>query len=272
MNNKFNVIIILIIILTFTFSFESMAKTEVYFSLYDDPQSAIVKSIDNAKDTLNIAMYYFTEREIAQAVIRAKERGIDIKIYLDKSQVNHEQSKSRYLINNGIENIRISSNNYIMHNKFAVIDNRIVITGSYNWTAYAGEKNDENLLIIDDEEIVKRYQEYFNTLWNNKYSMERYQELLNHPGVRTRISYKLSKEIPSLPKKPTRYININTASLEELNELFGVGKTIAQEIITYREELGDFIKPEDIKLVDGIGDTKWNVWLIDGWEITVNDE
>jgi len=70
----------------------------------------------------------------------------------------------------------------------------------------------------------------------------------------------------------TRFMNINTASLEELNKLFGVGETIAQQIIKYREEKGGFKKPEDIKLVDGIGDTKWNVWLIDGWVITVNDE
>jgi competence ComEA-like helix-hairpin-helix protein len=272
MNKIFSILIILIIFLTFTFSFKSIAKTEIYFSLYDDPESAIVKSIDNAEDTINIAMYYFTEREIAQAVIRAKERGVDIKIYLDKSQINHQQSKSRYLINNGIENIRISSNNYIMHNKFAVIDKKNVITGSYNWTAYAGEKNDENLLITDNEQIVKRYQDYFNTLWNNKYSMERYQELINHTGVRTRIAHQLSKEIPSPSKKLTRFMNINTASLEELNKLFGVGETIAQQIIKYREEKGGFKKPEDIKLVDGIGDTKWNVWLIDGWVITVNDE
>jgi len=49
MNKTFNLIIILIIILTFTFSFKSIAKTEVYFSLDDDPESIIIENIDKAK-------------------------------------------------------------------------------------------------------------------------------------------------------------------------------------------------------------------------------
>lgn len=272
MNKTFNVIIILIIIFTLAFSFTSMAKTEVYFSLFDDPESIIIENIDKAKESINIAMYTFTDSDIAYAIVKAKNKGVDVKIYLDKQEVNAQYSKSRFFVNEGIEKIRISSNNYIMHNKFAVIDNKIVITGSYNWTASAAERNDENLLVIDDEKIVKQYHDYFYDLWNNNYSMERYRELLNHPGVRTRISHQLSREIPSLPNKPTRFININTASLEDLNKLFGVGTIIAQQIITCREEIGGFKKPEDIKLVDGIGDTKWDVWLIDGWVITVNEK
>jgi len=238
MNKTFNVIIILIIILTFTFSFKSIAKTEVYFSLDDDPESIIIENIDKAKESINIAMYTFTDSDIAYAIVEAKNQGVDIKIYLDKQEVNAQYSKSRFFVNEGIEKIRISSNNYIMHNKFAVIDNKIVITGSYNWTASAGERNDENLLVVDDQEIVKRYQDYFYDLWNNKYSIERYNELLSHPGIRSRIARKLSKEIPSLPNKPTKFININTASLKELNKLFGVGQIIAKQIINYREVKG----------------------------------
>jgi len=227
---KFKFITILIIGLLFIFSFNALAKIELYFSLYDDPESIIIKNIDSAKEFINIAMYTFTDREIAQAILRAKDRGVDIKIYLDRSQVNAKYSKSRYFINNGIEGIRISSNNYIMHNKFAVIDNKIVITGSYNWTASAGERNDENLLVIDDKNIIKKYQNQFNNLWN---------------------------------------ININTASLKELDELWGVGKVIAQNIIDYREACGGFKTPEEIKLVDGIDDKKWDKWKLDGWVIKV---
>ena len=113
---KFTFSSLLIIVLLFIFSFNSFAKVEVYFSLYDDPESIIIKNIDNANSFINIAMYTFTDREIAQAILRAKDRGVDIKIYLDRSQVNAKYSKSRYFINNGIKDIRISSNNYIMHN------------------------------------------------------------------------------------------------------------------------------------------------------------
>ncbi|MBA7490290.1 Cardiolipin synthase B [subsurface metagenome] len=264
---KINFIIILIFSLLFTFSLNALTETKVYFSLYDNPELIIIKNIDDAKEFINIAMYTFTDREIAQAIIRARDRGVDIKIYLDRSQVNAKYSKSRYFVNNGIEGIRISSNNYIMHNKFAVIDNKIVITGSYNWTASAGERNDENLLLIDDNNIIKEYQNQFNNLWNNKCSPGRYQELISEAGIISLSSPETSEETPTPSGK---VININTASLKELDELWGVGKKIAQNIIDYREACGGFKTPGEIKLVDGIDDKKWDKWKFEGWVIKVN--
>ncbi len=195
MKKNINIIIILIIVIKLlTFSLGAFAKTEVYFSLYDDPESIIVKSIENAEQSINIAMYSLTDSEISRAIVRAKERGVVIRIYLDSKEVNAEHSKSRFFIKEGIENIRLSSNRYLMHNKFAIIDNKIVITGSYNWTASAGQRNDENLLVLDEEKIVKKYQDYFYYLWDNKYSIEKYNELINHSDIGSEASQNSLKE------------------------------------------------------------------------------
>ena len=172
-----------LIFLTLSFQSICIAKPLVYFSLYDDPEAVIIEHLKRAELSIHIAMYYLTDSQISQEVVNAKNRGVELKIYLDSSQIDDKYSKSRFFINEGIKNIRISSNSNLMHNKFAIIDNNIVLTGSYNWTASASERNDENLLVVDDETIVQRYQDYFNFLWEEKYSADKYQELMNHPGV-----------------------------------------------------------------------------------------
>ena len=118
-----------------------MAKTQVCFSIYDDPEAVIIEHLSKAEQSIHIAMYFFTDSQLAREVVKAKNRGVEVNIYLDSSQVDAQYSKARFLINEGIENIRISSNSNLMHNKFAIIDNSIVLTGSYNWTASARENS-----------------------------------------------------------------------------------------------------------------------------------
>lgn len=175
---KLSIIAFLIIILILSFCLSSLAKTEVYFSLYDNPQKVIIKNINQAKAFINIAiaMYVFTDKEIATSLINAQDKGVKIRVYLDKSQIDSKYSISRFLVQEGIK-VRISTNKYIMHHKFAIIDNRILLTGSYNWTFSANHRNDENLMVIDDPDIISRYQNYFEKLWFDKYSVQRTRTL-----------------------------------------------------------------------------------------------
>ena len=175
-NTKSSILTFLIIVLSITISISILAKTEVYFSLYDNPQKEIIKNINQAEAFINIAMYIFTDREIAIPLVKARERGVKVRLYLDQDQVDYKYSQSRFLVQKGIKT-RISTNNYIMHNKFAIIDNRILLTGSYNWTFSANNRNDENLMVIDDPEIIALYQNQFEKLWLNKYSLQRTREL-----------------------------------------------------------------------------------------------
>jgi len=175
-NTKYSILAFLVLILSVTISISTLAKTEVYFSLYDNPQKEIIKNINQAEAFINIAMYIFTDREIALPLVKARERGVKVRLYLDKDQVDYQYSQSRFLVQKGIKT-RISTNNYIMHNKFAIIDNRLLLTGSYNWTFSANHRNDENLMVIDDPEIIEIFQNQFEKLWFDKYSPERTKQL-----------------------------------------------------------------------------------------------
>ena len=73
---KLIIILLLTIILVSQFFLISLAKTEVYFSLYDNPQKTIIKNINHAEAFINIAMYVFTDKEIAASLINAQKKGV----------------------------------------------------------------------------------------------------------------------------------------------------------------------------------------------------
>ncbi len=163
---RFKMLILALVLAMPLFTYTAFASIDVYFSLVNDPEGAIIQELDKAKETIDIAIYYFTDRDLANEVIGAYDRGVRVRIYLDKGQKEATYSKSRYLVKHGVP-VHYSSNPYIMHHKFCVIDNEVVITGSYNWTASADKKNNENLLVIHDAKMAQEYSTEFNRLWNN---------------------------------------------------------------------------------------------------------
>jgi phosphatidylserine/phosphatidylglycerophosphate/cardiolipin synthase-like enzyme len=256
-NTKYSILAFLVLILSITISISTLAKTEVYFSLSDNPQEAIIKNINQAQASINIAMYIFTDREIALPLIKAQERGVKVRLYLDKDQVDYKYSQSRFLVQKGIKT-RISSNNYIMHHKFAIIDNRLLLTGSYNWTFSANNRNDENLMVIDDPEIIEIFQNQFINLWLNKYSPERTKELFDKAKVNILTVF------PPPANTKTKIININSASQEELTKILKISQPLAQKIIVLRNELGGFKDPQALTQLPEITNLEWQEWKEEG--------
>ena len=260
---KLTTILLLTTILISQFFLISLAKTEVYFSLSDNPQKAIIKNINQAEAFINIAMYIFTDREIALPLAKAQERGVKVRVYLDKDQVDDQYSQSRLLVQKGIK-VRISTNNYIMHNKFAIIDNRLLLTGSYNWTFSANNRNDENLMVIDDPEIIAIFQNQFVNLWTNKYSSARTKELFDKAKVNILTVF------PPSVQTGTKVININSASLEKLTSILQISQPLARKIITLRDSLsGGFKDPQDFLQLPELTNLEWQEWKEQGIIITV---
>jgi len=261
---KLTTILLLTTILISQFFLISLAKTEVYFSLYDNPQKEIIRNINQAQAFINIAMYIFTDKEIALPLINAQKRGVKVRVYLDKEQVDYKYSQSRFLVQKGIKT-RITTNNYIMHHKFAIIDNRLLLTGSYNWTFSANNRNDENLMVVDDPEIIEIFQNQFINLWTNKYSPERTRQLYEIAKVN------LFSVFPPPAQTGTKRININSASQEELTSILQISKPLAQKIITLRDLLsGGFKEPKDLLQLPELTTLDWQEWKEQG--IIINTE
>lgn len=262
-NTKLSILTFLVLILSITISISSLAKTEVYFSLSDNPQKEIIKNINQAEAFINIAMYIFTDKEIALPLVKAHERGVKVRLYLDKDQVDYKYSQSRFLVQKGLKT-RISSNNYIMHHKFAIIDNRLLLTGSYNWTFSANNRNDENLVVIDDPEIIEIFQNQFEKLWFDKYSLERTRQLYQI----AKVDFLPTSLTPTKPED--KIININSASQDKLIKVLQISEPLAQKIIALRDSLSERFKdPKDLLQLPEITNLDWKEWEEQGIVITV---
>jgi phosphatidylserine/phosphatidylglycerophosphate/cardiolipin synthase-like enzyme len=150
----------------FLFSLTTLAQadTKVYFSPNGGCQDAVIQEIKKAQKTIDIAMYDLTNKEISRELIIAKTRGVWLRIFLDQGEGNSRYSKGRYMMGKGID-VRFYQGTGLMHNKFAVIDDKVLITGSFNWTAAAERENQDNLLVITDENLVRKYAQRFDILW-----------------------------------------------------------------------------------------------------------
>jgi phosphatidylserine/phosphatidylglycerophosphate/cardiolipin synthase-like enzyme len=132
------------------------AKYEVCFTPIQNCVNVILHYIDHAEKSLFIQAYSFTSVPIAQAVIKAQKRHVKVKIILDKSQFSEKYSSAKFLMNQGIPTWR-DDKVAIAHNKVMIIDQKIVLTGSLNFTKSAQQKNAENILVIEDVNLAKKY-------------------------------------------------------------------------------------------------------------------
>ncbi len=134
----------------------------VYFSPHGGCTEAVVEALSSAKSTVLVQAYSFTSAPIAKALVDAHRRGVKIEVILDKSQRTEKYSSATFIYNNGIPCF-IDAQHAIAHNKVMNIDARTVITGSFNFTKAAEEKNAENLLVISNPEMAAKYMQNWHT-------------------------------------------------------------------------------------------------------------
>ena len=135
----------------------STGTVAVYFSPRGGATEAIISEISKAKHTIQLQAYSFTSAPIAKALLEAHKRGVHVEAMLDKSQKTAKYTSATFLVNAGIP-VLIDSKHAIAHNKIIIIDQSTLITGSFNFTKAAEEKNAENLLVIKgNQPLVDKY-------------------------------------------------------------------------------------------------------------------
>jgi competence ComEA-like helix-hairpin-helix protein len=227
----------------------------------------IGETLNKAKKSVDLALFVFTEQPLANILEQRQQKGVKIKALIDPSFAFRDYSegldllgvalskKCRYEPDNkpwqnplttvGIPDLATGDK---LHHKFGLIDNKIIITGSHNWSKAANHQNDEALIIIDNPTIAAHFDREFQYLYRTA-----------KLGLPETIKNRIEQDRKNCPQpvtiKSDRLINLNTATKEELDTLPGISSKLAEKIIEARQNK-PFTSLEDLDRVSGIGKGK----------------
>ena len=138
--------------------------SKVCFSPGEDCLREIVRQFEQARKSADVCVFTITDDRISGSIEKAHRRGIAIRIVTDNDKALDAGSDIQRLIGAGVP-CAIDRTEAHMHHKFAIFDNRQLLSGSFNWTRSATMTNEENLIVTDDDRLVKAFQERFEMLW-----------------------------------------------------------------------------------------------------------
>lgn len=124
----------------------------------------VLPLIQNAKKYVYIPTFIITHDELANELINAKKRGVDVKLIIDATNVYSRKSKIKELRSAGVP-VKVENYAGKMHSKSIIIDDEYIVAGSMNFTNSGENKNDENVLIIENKTLARYYKGFFEYLW-----------------------------------------------------------------------------------------------------------
>lgn len=141
-----------------------------------DAQAELIKIIRSADKTLDMAIYSFTDMDIADAVVACAGRGVPVRVISDKTQSGNEyQKKVLDRLKKEKIPVKVDAHSGIMHLKVTIADGKTATTGSYNYTKSADQVNDEVFVVLRDEDLAQEFEREFESMWNDDKRFEDYR-------------------------------------------------------------------------------------------------
>ena len=140
---------------------------QVLFSPQDGAMKEVVRTLQSARRTINVSVFYLTNKDVATALLEARQRGVKVRVILDATAAHNEYTKHELLRSAGAQ-VKVEHWGGKMHAKAASVDGQHLILGSMNWTAAGDLRNDENTLILRDVPVhVRSYDAAFDVMWRS---------------------------------------------------------------------------------------------------------
>lgn len=140
-------------------------KVENYFCPEDECAMRIKDVLNKAEKSIDLMTFSFTHDGIANSILIKMDEGVNVRGVFESRGAGSQYSKFKVLDYQGADVIK-DKNRYVMHHKVFIIDEKIVVLGSFNPSNNADKRNDENVLIIYDEDIALKFIDEFERVWN----------------------------------------------------------------------------------------------------------
>ncbi|KAF9974071.1 hypothetical protein BGZ73_002660 [Actinomortierella ambigua] len=126
----------------------------------------LVKTLESAEESLDICVFTITDDALANAIRRASNRGVRVRIITDNDKAEDLGSDAVRLNREQNIEVRYDASPAHMHHKFAIVDNKLLVNGSYNWTKGARFDNRENLTLTNAPKAIHGFKEEFERMWD----------------------------------------------------------------------------------------------------------
>jgi phosphatidylserine/phosphatidylglycerophosphate/cardiolipin synthase-like enzyme len=140
-------------------------NVEACFTPGDDCWQRIASLLKSARQAIDICVFTITDDRVASQILDAHRRGVAVRVISDNDKAHDLGSDTERMAAAGVP-VKVDAKPNHMHHKFAIFDRTRLLTGSYNWTRSASERNEENFLITDDKRLVRSFETEFNRLWD----------------------------------------------------------------------------------------------------------
>lgn len=191
--------------------------SQVYFN---NIAQIIKKQLESAEHTIKIAVAWFTNDRLFHPLLDSLKKGLTVELVIIDDAINRNELALDFPEFIKFGGKLFFSSTKKMHNKFCIIDENILMTGSYNWTLYAEALNWENLLLSDDKSIIKEYCEEFQRIVSDSKEISIYEPILLHELKETDLFNNYEYLCNDLSLKGQRYKNaisaINNESKREV--------------------------------------------------------
>lgn len=166
----------LLIFLPFHFltSIPLLTKSDILFSPRGNITTRIIEEIEKAEKEIRVAVYMITRLELTDALIKSHKKGVSIKVVTDTGSINSPYGKIYHLVQAGID-VKVfltpdgnSPFPPLMHSKYTIIDQKVLIDGSFNWTKSAELFNEEHVRVTTNKKECTIFSERFKNLFETE--------------------------------------------------------------------------------------------------------